>query len=135
VLGDASGFPAHRSVLVDHCTPGVKSGCEWRQGLWDHWPIGWLNSQTSFWKPGSPYAYSFGSIGQFFVPDGRRYTSFVEDYFGYAKDRELNRWTARRVFYVLLGTARDWDDIRRIGRSWLDKGRQCARPESIANLK
>jgi len=135
VLGDASGFLAERSVLVDHCTPGVKSGCEWRQGLWDHWPIGWLNSQASDWKPGSPYAYSFGSIGQFFVPDGRRYTSFVKDYFGYAKDMELNHWTARGVFYVLLGTARDWDDVRRVGKTWLDKGNECARPESIANLK
>jgi hypothetical protein len=47
----------------------------------------------------------------------------------------LNRWTAQRVFYVLLGAARDWDDLRRIGRSWLDKGNGCARPESIANLK
>ena len=105
VLGNASGFPAERSVLVDHCTPGVKSGCEWRQGIWDHWPIGWLNSQASDWKPGSPYSYSFGSIGQFFVPEGKQYTSFVKDYFGYAKDMELNRWTASRVFYVLLGAA------------------------------
>jgi hypothetical protein len=135
VLGDAGGFLAERSDLVDHCTPGVKSGCEWRQGLWDHWPIGWLNSQASDWKPGSPYAYSFGSIGQFFVPEGKRYTSFVKDYFGYAKDMDLNHWTASRVFYVLLGTARDWDDVRRIGRSWLDKGQQCARAESIASLK
>ena len=135
VLGDASGFPAKKSVLVDHCTPGVKSGCEWGTGLWDHWPIGWLNSQTSFWKPGSPYAYSFGSVGQFFVPDGKRYASFVRDYTEYSKDMDLNRWTARGVFYVLLGTASDWDDVRRIGRAWLDKGRECARPESIANLK
>jgi hypothetical protein len=135
VLGDASGFSARKSVLVDHCTPGVKSGCEWGTGLWDHWPIGWLNSQTSNWKPGSPYAYSFGSIGQFFVPDGKRYESFVKDYTAYAKDMELNRWTARRVFYVLLGAARDWDEIRRVGRSWLDKGADCAKPESIADLK
>ena len=135
VLGDASGFTASRSDLVDHCTPGVKSGCEWGTGLWDHWPIGWLNSQTSFWKPGSPYAYSFGSIGQFFVPEGKRYLSFVKDSTNYSKDMELNRWTARGVFYVLLGTAGDWDDVRRIGRTWLDKGRQCARPESIADLR
>ena len=125
VLGDASGFLARRSVLVDHCTPGVKSGCEWGQGMWDHWPIGWLNSQASDWKPGSPYSYSFGSIGQFFVPEGKPYTSFVDDYFGNSQDMELNRWTARRVFYVLLGTARDWNDIRRIGRKWLDKGTNC----------
>jgi len=135
VLGDAGGFLARRSVLVDHCTPGVKSGCEWRQGIWDHWPIGWLNSQTSYWKEGSPYSYSFGSIGQFFVPEDKPYTSFVDDYFGNARDMELNHWTQRGVFYVLIGAARDWDDIRRIGRSWLDQGQQCAKPESIADLK
>ena len=135
VFGDASGFAAESSDLVDHCTPGVKSGCEWGQGLWDHWPIGWLNSQASDWKPGSPYSYSFGSIGQFFVPEGKRYTSFVKDYFGNAKDMDLNRWTSRGVYYVLLGTGRDWDDIRRIGRSWLDKGKDCASPEGIADLK
>ena len=48
---------------------------------------------------------------------------------------EFYRWTARRVSYVLLGAARSWDDIRRIGRTWLDKDKQCAKPESIADLK
>ena len=135
VLGDAAGFPAKKNVFIDHCTPGVKSGSEWGTGLWDHWPIGWLNSQTSFWKPGSPYAYSFGSVGQFFVPEGKQYVSFWTDHTRYSHDMELNHWTARRVFYVLLGVADDWEDVRRIGRSWLDKGRECAKPESIADLK
>lgn len=135
VLGNASGFPAEKNQLVDHCTPGAEGGCGWGTGLWDHWPIGWQNSQTSFWKPGSPYAYSFGSVGQFFVPDGKRIKSFGKDYPEFCKDMALNRWTAGRVFYVLLGAAREWDDVRRIGRSWLDKGRDCARPESIADLK
>ena len=134
VIGDASGFLAERSDLVDHCTPGVKSGCEWKQGIWDHWPIGWLNSQGNDWKPGSPYTYHFGSIGQFFIPKGKRYTAFVKDYFGDAKDMELNHWVANRVFYVLLGNAHDFDEIRRIGRKWLDKGKDCAKPESIADL-
>jgi hypothetical protein len=134
-FGNASGFPAERNQLVDHCTPGAEGGCAWGTGLWDHWPIGWLNSQTSLWKPGSPYAYSFGSVGQFFVPDGKRIRSFGEDYPKFCKDMELNRWTAHRVFYVLLGAGREWDDVRRIGRRWLDKGRECARPESIADLK
>jgi hypothetical protein len=135
VLGRASGFPAEKNQLVDHCTPGAQGGCGWGTGLWDHWPIGWLNSQTSFWKPGSPYSYSFGSVGQFFVPDGKRLNSFGKDYPEFCKDMALNRWTAQRVFYVLLGSARDWDDVRRIGRSWLDKGKLCAKPESIADLK
>ena len=83
-----------------------------------------------FWRD-----YSFGSVGQFFVPDGKRYQSFVTDHTEYSKDMELNRWTARRVFYVMLGTAGNWGEVRRIGRSWLDKGAACARPESIADLR
>jgi hypothetical protein len=135
VLGPASGFPASRSQLIDHCTPGAEGGCSWGTGLWDHWPIGWLNSQTSFWKPGSDYAYSFGSIGHFFVPEGRRIKSFAQDYPAVCQDMELNRWTERRLFYVLLGAARDEDEIRRIGRAWLDKGAACAGPGSIADLR
>ncbi len=134
-FGQASGFPADKNQLVDHCTPNAEGGCGWGTGLWDHWPIGWLNSQTNLWKAGSPYAYSFGSIGQFFVPDGKRIRSFAQDYPKYCHDMELNRWTANRVFYVLLGAARDWDDVRRIGRNWLDTGRDCAKPESIAPLR
>ncbi|NPV46817.1 MAG: hypothetical protein HPY69_07655 [Armatimonadetes bacterium] len=134
ILGHASGFPPGRNQLIDHCTPGAEGGCGWGTGLWDHWPIGWLNSQTSLWKPGSPYSYSFGSIGQFFVPEGKRIRSFAEDYPRYCQDMELNRWTADRVFYVLLGAAQDWDEIRRIGRAWLGKGAKCAEPDSIADL-
>ncbi len=47
----------------------------------------------------------------------------------------LNRWTAYRVFYVLLGAAADWDEIRQVGRMWLDKGAPCARPESLGDLR
>jgi hypothetical protein len=134
-LGHASGFPVEKTQFIDHSTPNAEGGCAWGTGMWDHWPIGWSNSQTSLWKPGSPYAYSFGSIGQFFVPDGKRIRSFGQDYPRFCQDMEPNRWTARRVFYVLLGAARHWDDIRRIGRGWLDKGRDCANAKSIADLK
>jgi hypothetical protein len=94
-----------------------------------------LNSQTSLWKPGSPYAYSFGSIGQFFVPDRKQIQIFAIDYLAYCKDMELNRWTAQRVFYVLLGAARDWKELRRIGGRWLDTGPDCAQPKTIAGLR
>lgn len=134
-MGTASGFVPARNQLVDHCTPGARGGAGWGQGLWDHWPIGWLNSQTSLWKPGSPYAYSFGSIGQFFVPEGKRIESFARDYPKFCQDMELNRWTEKRVFHVLIGSATSWDEVQRIGRSWLDKGAACARPESVAELK
>jgi hypothetical protein len=135
VLGTASGFPPEKNRLVDHCTPGARGGSGWGTGRWDHWPIGWTNSQGSAWQPGSPFAYSFGSIGQFFVPDGKPLESFWRDYSKYCEDMELNRWSERHVFYVLLGAASDWQAIRRIGRSWLDQGGNCARPESIATLK
>ncbi len=135
VLGEASGFPPEKNQLIDHCTTGAEGGIGWGTGLWDHWPIGWLNSQTSLWEPGSPYSYSFGSVGQFFIPDGRRIKSFEKDYPETCRDMKLNHWTERHVFYVLLGAAPKWEDIRRIGRTWLDKGTGCARPESISNLK
>jgi len=137
VLGDASGFPVGRNQLIDHCTPGAVGGAGWGAARWDHWPIGWLNSQTSHWKPGSPYAYSFGSVGQFFVPEGKwiKSVGFAKDWLELCKDMELNRWSERRVSYALLGSATGWDEVRRIGRSWLDKGKACAKPESIADLK
>ena len=135
ILGAAGGFPPERTQLIDHCTPGAEGGCGWGTGLWDHWPIGWLNSQTSLWKPGSPYAYSFGSIGQFFVPSGKRIRNFATDYPETCRDMDLNRWTERRRFYVLLGAANDEAEVRRIGRKWLDQGARCTRPESIARLR
>jgi hypothetical protein len=69
------------------------------------------------------------------VPDGKRIGNFGEDYPKLCGDMEHNRWTARRIFHVLLGAARDWDEVRRIARKWLDKGAACARPESIADLR
>jgi hypothetical protein len=134
-LGTASGFSPKYNQFVDHCTPGAAGGAGWGQALWDHWPIGWLNSQAHAWKPGSPYPCSFGSVGQFFVPEGKRLKSFRKDYSEYCKDMQVNRWTEKQVFYVLLGSATNWDEVRRIGTDWLDKGTDCAQPESIAAIK
>lgn len=135
VLGNASGFPSANNRIVDHSTPGAQGGSGWGEGIWDHWPIGWLNSQGNNWKAGSPYTYHFGSIGQFLVPDGKPLVSFWRDYSEYCKDMDFNRWTEQHVYYVLLGSAKDTDAIRRLGRGWLDQGANCARPESIAGLK
>ena len=133
-MGASSGFVPEKSQLIDHCTPGAEGGVAWGAGLWDHWPIGWLNSQTSIWKAGSAYPYSFGSIGHFLVPENKRIRTW-QDYPVYCNDMAHNRWTAQRVFYVLLGGARQWDEVRRIARKWLDKGTACARPETIADLR
>jgi len=135
VLGEASGFPAENSQLIDHCTPGAMGGAGWGVGRWDHWPIGWLNSQTSHWKSDSPYSYSFGSIGHFLVPAGKRIRTFWDDYSALCKDMDFNRWTEKRTYCVLLGKAPDWESVRRIGRQWLEKGARCQNPASLADLR
>ena len=58
VLGQSSGFPARkepdrRSQLRRHRRLGLGLG------RWDHWPVGWLNSQSHDYQPGSPYPYHF----------------------------------------------------------------------------
>ena len=70
-FGDASGFGHEFTRIKEHSHTDT-GGVGWVSQCWDHWPIGWLNSQASDWKPGSPYSYSFGSIGQFFIPPGKR---------------------------------------------------------------
>lgn len=136
VLGPASGFPAENVQLIDHSTPGAVGGAGWGQGRWDHWPVGWLNSQGSNWKPGSPYPYSFGSIGLFLVPEGKRIRSFWADYSSLCRDMEFNRWTEARSYCVLLGSARSIEDVRRIGRAWLDLGADgCRQPDAVAALR
>ncbi|MCB1106105.1 MAG: hypothetical protein H7A44_02605 [Opitutaceae bacterium] len=134
VLGEASGFPAGNSQLIDHSTPGAEGGAGWGVGRWDHWPIGWLNSQAHNWKPGSPYPWSFGSIGHFLVPEGQRIREFWKDYSALCEDKAFNRWTEQRVFGVLMGHARDWRDVHRIGRAWLDQGAACLQPDTVARL-
>jgi hypothetical protein len=134
-MGPASGFAVDRNQLIDHCTSGALGGCEWGQGIWDHWPIGWLNSQTSNWKEGSAYPYSFGSIGQFFVPPGRRIGKFSPDYFKLCEDMENNHWTENRTFAVLLGGASTEAEIVRLGRRWLEHGPTCLQPGSVEKLR
>jgi hypothetical protein len=136
VLGPAGGFPAANVQLIDHSTPGAEGGAGWGQGRWDHWPVGWLNSQGSDWKPGSPYPYSFGSIGLFLVPEGRRIRSFWADYSALCADMTFNRWTELRPFHVLLGSAGTMEEVRRIGRAWLDLGpERCTDWDAVAGLR
>jgi hypothetical protein len=57
-----------------------------------------------------------------------------QDFPAEARDMELNHWTERHVYYTLTGVSWDLESIRRLARLWLDKGNDCAKPESIANL-
>ena len=48
ILGDASGFRHDYTRLVNHTYKDYEGpGCVWGSASWDHWPIGWLNSQAA----------------------------------------------------------------------------------------
>jgi len=131
IMGESSGFPREKSQIVDHSFNDT-GGWGWVSARWDHWPVGWLNSQTNMYKPGSKYPYSFGPFSHYIVNQPLK--DAAADYAREAGDMELNRWSEKHVYYTLTGVAHDVDSIRRLARSWLDQGANCARPESIANL-
>ena len=137
MLGDASGFPSANNRIVDHSTPGARGGSGWGEGIWDHWPIGWLNlaGNESDWVAGSPYTYHFGSIGQFLVPNGKPLVSFWRDYSEYCKDMDFNRWTEQHVFYVLLGLGGQLGHHPSASAGLLDQGANCAPPRKHRQLE
>jgi hypothetical protein len=133
ILGAAAGFPSEKSQIVDHSFNDT-GGWGWGSARWDHWPIGWRNSQMNNYTPGAyKYPYHFGPFSHYIVnhplKDGPR------DYEREADDMDLNRWSERHVYYTLTGVAQDMQSIRKLARGWLEQGQACARPESIANLK
>jgi len=131
IMGASSGFPSEKSQIVDHSFNDT-GGWGWGAARWDHWPVGWLNSQTHYYKPGSQYPYSFGPFSHYIVNQPLKEPH--NDYDREARDMELNRWSEKHVYYTLTGMARDVEDIRRVAKRWLDQGEFCARAESIANL-
>jgi hypothetical protein len=133
ILGAASGFPSEKSQIVDHSFNDT-GGWGWGAARWDHWPVGWLNSQTNNYKPGeSKYPYSFGPFSHYIVNHPLKDGS--KDYAREANDMELNRWSERHVYYTLTGMARDMESIRRLARRWLEKEHACATPDSIEGLQ
>jgi hypothetical protein len=134
IMGDASGCDSRRSQIVDHSYPS-SGGWGWNAARWDHWPVGWLNSQTNNYEKNLEYPYHFGPLSHYFV---NRPISNVngktDGYVENANDMELNKWSENHVFYTLSGVAKDIKTIREIGRKWLDQGELCSSPESIRNI-
>ena len=72
----------------------------------------------------------------FLVPEGRRIRSFWADYSALCADMTFNRWTELRPFHVLLGSAGTMEEVRRIGRAWLDLGpERCTDWDAVAGLR
>lgn len=117
IYGDASGFHHEFTRNKEHTFPG--NGNNWGSSSWDHWPIGWLNSQAHPVDEDSLKLYP-----NHFSPAGM-------DFFALP-----NEESARGVYYSLIGVGGDdFEAIRRVARQWLEKGAQAiTQPESGADL-
>ena len=131
VIGAASGFPSEKSQVVDHSFNDT-GGWGWGAARWDHWPVGWLNSQTHHYKLGGEYPYSFGTFSHYIV--NKPLKDAHKEFETAARDMDLNRWSEKHVYYTLTGMAHDIETIRRLAKSWLDQGERCAQAESVSTL-
>jgi hypothetical protein len=117
VYGDASGFLHEYTRNKEHTFPG--NGNDWGSSSWDHWPIGWLNSQAHPVDESSLQLYP-----NHFSPAGM-------DFFALP-----NEESARGFYYSLMGVGgNDLEAVRAIARQWLRKGESAiCLPDSPADL-
>ena len=115
-VGDASGYP-HETVRMKEHSDKATGGWGWRSLSWDHWPVGWLNSQAH-----DVDDESYKKYPSHFAPFGLDLWSMK------------NEETERRDFYSLMGVGgRDVEAVRRLAREWLTKG--AADPAKVASLR
>lgn len=107
VFGDASGFRREFTRIKEHSFRDT-GGWGWVSKSWDHWPIGWLNSQA--------HAVDEESLKRYpnhFSPAGMDLWDLP------------NKDSAERVFYSLIGVAGDdVEEVRTIARKWLSGGEE-----------
>jgi hypothetical protein len=115
VMGDAGGF-GHEFTRIKEHTFKDTGGIGWISQQWDHWPIGWLNSQAH-----EVDAKSVAKYPNHFSPCGM-------DLFA-LKNEEVNG----RVFYSLIGIGLNDDVVRRTARHWLESI-DTQLPDSVARL-
>lgn len=119
VMGDAGGYRHDFTRLKEH-THTDTGGLGWGSHSWDHWPIGWLNSQANDVNAGSlkkyPNHFSPAGMDMFALPDEQ-----VEG----------------RVFYSLIGVGgANLEAVRKLSRQWLDLGEtDVANLEKVARLR
>jgi hypothetical protein len=106
VIGDASGFPREGTRLKEHSDRKGTGGWGWGTLTWDHWPVGWLNSQAH-----DADAETFKRYPSHFAPFGLDLWSIP------------NEATEGRDFYSLIGVGgQNVEAIRELANSWLKSG-------------
>jgi hypothetical protein len=118
VFGDASGYRHDYTRIKEH-TFRDTGGMGWGSSCWDHWPVGWLNSQGHVVDENSLKHYP-----NHFSPAGM-------DFFALP-----NEESERGVYYSLEGVGDgNIEAIRKMARKWLEKGEAAiANPDSGADL-
>ncbi len=117
-FGTASGFDAHTTRIKDHSFKDT-GGVGWISASWDHWPIGWLNSQLH-----EVDSNSLAKYPNHFSPAGM-------DFFAVP-----NEEVARGEYWSLIGVGgTDLEIIRQTVRDWLDLGKKgCREPDRVDRL-
>ena len=105
VFGDASGFRHDFTRIKEHSHKDT-GGVGWVSQSWDHWPVGWLNSQGHEVNRESlnlyPNAFSPAGMDFFALP---------------------NEEAERGNYYSLIGIGGGkLDEIRTLARRWLELG-------------
>ena len=118
IFGDASGFRHDFTRIKEHSFRDTK-GWGWVSKSWDHWPIGWLNSQAH-----AVDAESLKKYPNHFSPAGMDFWDLP------------NKESARGVFYSLIGIAGDdLEEVRTIGRRWLNQGEKGIASPLVSPLR
>ncbi len=127
VFGDASGYGHDYTRIVEHSHKDTGAN-PWGSMSWDHWPIGWLNSQEHKVDEKSLQLYP-----NHFSPAAMDFRSF---WFPKSKKMIRNKVEEQGIYYSLCGVgADDMEAIRAIAHRWLEKGTAAiVQPESIADL-
>jgi hypothetical protein len=117
-LGDAGGYRHDFTRLKEHTFKDT-GGIGWGSHSWDHWPIGWLNSQGNDVTKESLTKYP-----NHFSPAGM-------DFFALP-----NEQVEGRAFYSLIGVGgHDLEAVRKVAHRWLDLGEAgIAKSEKAAAL-
>jgi hypothetical protein len=120
-FGTASGFDAKLTRVKEHSHTDT-GGVGWVSTSWDHWPVGWINSQAH-----EVDAASLAKYPNHFSPAGMDFFAMPDE------------TTAGKDCWSLIGVGgNDVEKVRQVTREWLDLGpeglRDPARVEKLPSV-